>query len=141
MIDKKTLKANLLRIEMLNVKRMLQELLRTRHEKMFKKAFKGEKISPNLLTNEEKNIVQKISLLSENLQDLAKQILKEHHLATSKKHESKIAVLRFLRDVPAIVGKDMKAYGPFRAEDIASVPIENARIFIKQGLAEKININ
>jgi DNA replication initiation complex subunit (GINS family) len=35
----------------------------------------------------------------------------------------------------------MKAYGPFKAEDVASLPIENARILIKQGLAEKVNVD
>jgi DNA replication factor GINS len=141
MLDKKTLKARLLHIEMLNVKHMLQEVLQIRHEKMFKKAFKGKKISPNLLTNEERSIFLKISLSSENLHDFAKQLLEGHHLATSREKESKTSVLRFLRDVPALVGKDMKAYGPFRVEDVASMPIENANILIKQCLAEKINVN
>jgi len=30
---------------------------------------------------------------------------------------------------------DMKAYGPFLAEDVASVCVDNARILVKQGLA------
>jgi DNA replication initiation complex subunit (GINS family) len=32
----------------------------------------------------------------------------------------------------------MKTYGPFKAEDIASLPVENAKILIKQGLAERV---
>ncbi len=35
----------------------------------------------------------------------------------------------------------MKTYCSFRVEDIASLPIENANILIKQGLAEKVEIN
>jgi DNA replication initiation complex subunit (GINS family) len=35
----------------------------------------------------------------------------------------------------------MKIYGPFKAEDVASVPAGNAKILIKQGLAEGINIS
>ena len=38
----------------------------------------------------------------------------------------------------AIIGADMKTYGPVMAENVSSVPVENARIFVKQGLAEKV---
>ena len=55
--------------------------------------------------------------------------------------EHKRAVLRFLKDVPAIIGADMKTYGPFKVEDVASLPIENAKVLIKQGLAEKVEAN
>lgn len=141
MIDKKTLKASLLHIEMLNVKHMLQELLRARREKMFKKTFKGEKISPNLLTNEERIMMQKISLFSEDLQDLAKHLLEGQYLAANSEKEPRMAILRFLKDTPAFIGKDMKTYGPFKVDDVASLPIENAKILIKQDLAERINVN
>jgi len=48
--------------------------------------------------------------------------------------------LRFLRDIPAIIGADMKTYGPFNAEDVASLPAENAKILAKQGLAERVEV-
>jgi DNA replication initiation complex subunit (GINS family) len=35
----------------------------------------------------------------------------------------------------------MKTYGPFKVEDIASLPTENAKVMIKQGLAEKVEAN
>jgi DNA replication initiation complex subunit (GINS family) len=35
----------------------------------------------------------------------------------------------------------MKTYGPFKAEDVASLPVENVKILVKQGLAEKIEVN
>jgi DNA replication factor GINS len=49
-----------------------------------------------------------------------------------------MVVLRFLKDVPALIGSDMKTYGPFEAEDVATLPSENAKILVKQGLAEKV---
>jgi len=42
--------------------------------------------------------------------------------------------------VPAIIGSNMKTYGPFKTEEIASLPAENAKIFVKQGLAEKVDV-
>ncbi|MEM3769594.1 MAG: hypothetical protein QXG76_00215 [Candidatus Bathyarchaeia archaeon] len=140
MIDKKTVRAALLQAEMQNVKQMLQQLLKIRREKMVKKAFKGEKIQSNVLTKEEQVAIQKIASLLENLQDLTKQLLEGQHVAMRDEKEQKRIVLRFLKEVPAIVGRDMKAYGPFNTEDIASLPIENAKILIRQGLAEKISV-
>jgi len=35
----------------------------------------------------------------------------------------------------------MKTYGPFKVEDVASLPAENAKILIRQGLAEKVEVN
>lgn len=43
--------------------------------------------------------------------------------------------LRMLKDVPAIIGPDMKPYGPFTTGRVYAIPKENARIFLKLGLA------
>jgi DNA replication factor GINS len=141
MLDKKAVRATLLQTEVQNVKHMLQQLLKKRREKIVKKAFRGEKIPQNLLTEEERNAHQKIAPLLENLQEISRRLLEGQYLTATSEKEQKVAVLRFLKDVPAIIGKDMKAYGPFKAEDVASLPIENARILIKQGLAEKVNVD
>ncbi|NLE04992.1 MAG: hypothetical protein GX638_09345 [Crenarchaeota archaeon] len=52
----------------------------------------------------------------------------------------KLATIRFLKMVPAIIGSDMKTYGPFMVEDVASVPESNARILIRQSLAKPIEL-
>jgi DNA replication initiation complex subunit (GINS family) len=46
--------------------------------------------------------------------------------------------LLFSKRVPSVIGSDMKTYGPFEIEDLASLPIENARIMINQGSADKV---
>jgi len=35
----------------------------------------------------------------------------------------------------------MKTYGPFKAEDVASVPDDNAKILINRDLAGKVEIS
>lgn len=52
----------------------------------------------------------------------------------------KRVTVRFLKMVPAIVGSDMKTYGPFVAEDVASVPESNAKILIRRGLAKMVEL-
>jgi DNA replication initiation complex subunit (GINS family) len=34
----------------------------------------------------------------------------------------------------------MATFGPFKVEDVASLPLENAKILVKQGLAERIEV-
>ena len=138
MLDKRTVKARLLRIEGQNVKRMLHELIKTRYKKLLRKTSEGYKIPDDTLAAEEVKLLSGFSPLIESYQAFAKGLLQGQLLQIDAKCEQKNAVLRFLKDVPAIVGSDMKSYGPFKVEDVASVPIENAKILVKQSLAEKV---
>jgi DNA replication initiation complex subunit (GINS family) len=54
---------------------------------------------------------------------------------------NKRAVLRFTKASPGIIGADMKTYGPFAAEDVASVSAKNAEMLVKQGLAVLIEVS
>jgi len=53
----------------------------------------------------------------------------------------KRAVLRFTKAIPGIIGADMKTYGPFAVEDVASVPAKNAEMLVKQGLAVLVAVS
>jgi DNA replication factor GINS len=141
MLDKRTMKAQLLKNEMQNVKRMLRELIQRRYKKLIITVSKGEKISSDFLTPEEEKIFEKFSPFTEAYFSFAKNFLRGNILKISVEREHKTSVLRFLKDVPTIIGADMKTYGPFKAEDVASLPVENAKILVKHGLAEKTDVN
>ena len=53
----------------------------------------------------------------------------------------KRVTLRFAKNIPAIIGLDMKTYGPFKVEDVASLPVENAKMLVKQGLAVLVEVS
>jgi DNA replication factor GINS len=55
-----------------------------------------------------------------------------------RREKPKSVLVRFVQEIPAIIGSDMNTYGPFKAEDIATLPPENARILIKQGAAMEV---
>lgn len=139
MLDKRTVKARLLKSEMQNVKRMVNELVQARYRKLIKKAVKSEKTLSDFLTVEEKKIYTGILPFAEAYQDFAKNIFRGYapKVNVEQKHKS---VLRFLKKVPAIIGADMEPYGPFKAEDVASLPVENAKILVKQGLTERVEV-
>ena len=58
--------------------------------------------------------------------------------SVSQKHKTKPVVVRFLQDVDEIVGPDLEKYGPFKTEDIATVPYENAQALITKNMATKV---
>lgn len=139
MIDKKTLKASLLRNEIESVKRMTLELAKIRFKKLAKKLVKGEKIPLDNLANEERQMLRDISNFAHYYKNFVSDIIQRQTLKFEFKQEQKNVVLRFLKDTPAIIGLDLKAYGPFKIEDVASLPTENAELLIRRGLAQKIS--
>lgn len=136
MLDQKSVKASLLESELKNVKKILHELVWARYQKLIKKVADNQKVPVETLTIEEKKVSDNFHF-AEAYQEFAKALL-QGSIKTNFKRNNKRVVLRFLSDVPTLIGVDMKTYGPFGVEDIASLPIENAKLLIKQKLAEKI---
>ena len=58
-----------------------------------------------------------------------------------QKHKTKPVSIRFLKDVEEIVTVDSEKYGPFKSEDIATIPNKDAQEFITKNLAVKIHLD
>ncbi|MDW8040194.1 MAG: hypothetical protein RMJ03_02065 [Nitrososphaerota archaeon] len=141
MIDRKTLKASLLRVEMRNVKRLVRQLIKVRYKKLMRCLAEGDKISYDSLAIHERNIIANAEFsFANDFKNLFNNVLTGHFIDGSSGKTPKTVIVRFLKEVPAIIGADMKAYGPFKCEDVASLPLENANILIKQKLAERIEV-
>ncbi len=56
----------------------------------------------------------------------------------AKNHKTKSTVVRFLKEMDQMVGADLEKYGPFNAEDVATIPYENAQALIAKKLAAKV---
>ena len=56
----------------------------------------------------------------------------------AENHKIKKVVIRFLSEVDEIAGADLEKYGPFQAEDIATIPYENAQALIAKNIATKV---
>ena len=50
-------------------------------------------------------------------------------------------IVRFVKDTPPLVGIDLKNYGPFNENDIASIPYKNAVILLNEKFAEKVDLS
>jgi DNA replication factor GINS len=57
----------------------------------------------------------------------------------SRNHKTRSIVVRFLKPIDQIVGSDLEKYGPFDAEDVATLPFENATALIGKKIAVKIS--
>ncbi len=142
MMDKKTLKLTLLERELERVKCMLQELIWARYKKIVSLINENQELPSGLLADEEESLCASFVSFAESYQKFADKLLRgQVSTQVSKVPTGKLrkrVALRFIKAVPAVIGVDMKKYGPFMVEDVASVPVENANILVKQGLARKI---
>ncbi len=139
MLDKQTIKAKLLDLEFKNVKIMASEVFELRYRKLWEKAFARETLTRDVLIEEEEKLYEEILSLSEAHYAFSKDIL-HGHLSIEKDVRNTMVVLRFVQEIPALVGSDLKTYGPFMPEDIATLPPENARVLIKQGVAVEVDV-
>jgi DNA replication factor GINS len=141
MLDKGTVKARLLKSETRNAKRMLHELIQVRYRKLVERLADTEEVPSELLAIEEGKLLKGCLPTTFAYQNFAANLLKGQTSKMDATQDRKNVALRFLKDIPEIVGANMKIYGPFKAEDVASVPSENGSVLVKQGLAERISIN
>jgi len=140
MLDEKTTRARLLLRESKNVKKLSRELIRLRYEKVLRKVMAGETVVKEGLSEGEERLCNEMVSSVESYQSLLKGVLSGRALSVEVEERAQKRVLRFLREIPAIVGTDMKIYGPFKPEDVASVPVENAKVLIKRGLAVEVEV-
>ena len=152
-LDKKSVKTSLLEHESVNVERMLKELLGSRYRKIIKTVTKTQKLPAELVTVEEARMCEPFADFTKsyhkftddvmqgqlNVEPIKVLVKTETNAAVSQTH--KRSTIRFLKNIPAIMGADMKSYGPFIAEDVASLPPQNAQILVKQGLAVLVEVS
>ena len=141
MLDKKTTKAKLLDYEFNNVKLMIEELFILRFRKIQQSSLSGGAVARDVLTLEEEKLFLEVFSLTEAYHDFSRNIIRGNSSKIEKSEKPKMKVLRFVKEIPALMGSDMKTYGPFWPEDIATLPSENARILIKQGVAVEVDSN
>jgi len=138
MLDKKTTRAKLMEREFKNVKNLIKKLLQLRYKKSLDTAKTGKPVPKDHLTEEEERLYAEIPPLAESYQALFKEISRGRLPGMKMEKKVKGMVVRFLKEVPAIVGADMKTYGPFKPEDIATLPVENAKALVKQEVAVEV---
>ena len=111
--------------------------------KRLEKISNSSKISYNALTDEEKFVIDSHEETNDRKNMIISGIIngKSKFLEnTSTKHKIKPVTVRFVKEFDEIVGVDLEKYGPFKPEDIATIPDENAQALISNGIVLKVRI-
>ncbi len=138
MLDKKTAKARLLRIETRSCRRMITEIVMARCRKLVSSTGKNVEASQSAQTSEERKLMKDAFSVIEAFHGVAQSVIHGRSFEADLRSGQRRPVFRFRKDVPAVIGDDLLLYGPFKAEDVASVPSSNGRILVGQMFAEGI---
>ena len=174
-IDEKSIKKNLLAHEAANAKRLVNELIAARYNKIVQLLLSTKTVPSEVLAFEEVTLCSNLSSSTDQYNQFVTSLLAGQDVKMSEDSPPKVeaaknelpktnhnptptvvaptpitpsvqmdthkrVTMRFLKIVPAIVGSDMKTYGSFMVEDVASVPESNAKILVRQGLAKLVEI-
>ncbi len=154
--DPGTLTGSITKKERGFVSQMLRELTETRLRKIVTKELRGEPIDAQAMTPEEQRLhanLRQLLLGYRQGADIPEPeapptvqlprpapALRPSTAVPREAPEGDLVVVRFLKPLPAIMGVDMKAYGPFDPEDVASIPRQNAVNLIRRGIAKLVDI-
>jgi DNA replication initiation complex subunit (GINS family) len=133
--DKTSLQRQFSATEVANLQFMVKDLLQLRVRKIFSQ-LPNQEIDYDLLTRNERRFVEQITRNLRAVSMAAEDLFSPLDSDAS----STLLLVRFVADHPQLVGVDLKTYGPFRADDLAMLPAENARLMIRKNQAEPIRI-
>ena len=140
MLDLKSPKSKLISREFENVKKLLEELVWLRFEKCIQQITLAKTLGKGQLTEEEQAMLLGVRNSSESFNSFLKEALRGKVSKVEKTEQRNRVVLRFLKEIPAIAGKDLKVYGPFSVEDVATLPIENAKVLVNHKVAVEVDV-
>lgn len=102
----------------------------------------NEPLDYSKLTDEEKYILDGHAESESRMEQVVSAAIKGRPKvleAISTKIRSKQILVRFIKPMEQFIGVDMGKYGPFQQEDVATLPLENARSFIETGTAVQVH--
>jgi DNA replication factor GINS len=127
------------------LQRLSAEIAKTRMKKTIDAALSGQNIAAEMLAEEEAEFAKMVATHVREYYHFVDELvlggLSTEERAPSKPAEVRLEVVRFLSDFPAIIGVDLKTYGPFKSEDIATLPAENASALVSQGVVKQVHFS
>ncbi|MHA1917113.1 MAG: DNA replication complex subunit Gins51 [Candidatus Ranarchaeia archaeon] len=151
--EKKDLQSSISHKELQNTKFMLKEINRLRRKKIVKSVSERvideknlSEIEVQILKNSSEEF-QKFDLFLDDLLkgiefvyiEEEKSIEKSASKANEKSEKPQYLFVRFKTDLQSVIGVDSKIYGPFKAEDMVTLPFENAKSLIERDVVQEVN--
>jgi len=134
-LDQRSLKAILLDEETKRIERLVVELIDRRLSKIWLTSQTNAQVTAH---SSEKWAQEELSTLARHYRKFKEDTVQGIEPSNSPEKKKDKLLLRFVKDIPSIIGVDLKTHGPFLKEDIAVLPYENAESLIRQGTAVEI---
>jgi len=140
MVDRGSMRGKIAFKEKENAESMLQDLFQIRLRKIFASEIDNIPIPATNLIPDEKRLQAEFRHLLSRHSEHIKSLLTGRASQTEEQLQQRrgFKIVRFVEALPAIMGIDMKTYGPFNSEDVASIPTENAENLIRRGIAKEV---
>ena len=121
-------------LEVKNAEMLLEDIYNRRETKIMDQAIITTRtdIPPKNLLKQEKEFFES---LVNTLRSQRGMVL---NTLLKKDKEEKLETVKFMDDIPEFVGIDLKKYGPFKKEEKAKIPKENAELLKKTGKAKSV---
>jgi DNA replication factor GINS len=103
----------------------------------------SERLDYSLLTDEEKYVLdgksESQSRMAEVVAAASRGRPKVLETISARVREKRI-IVRFIKPMEQFIGVDMTKYGPFQQEDVATLPLENARSLMEAGVVVQVHV-
>ncbi len=117
------------------LQQLIQQLLDKRVEKMARMKGRGTQAQMGPV---ERWFFEEFTNVAQHLSRVRESLTLGRDPPTSPEKKRGTVLVRFLKDLPSIIGVDLKSHGPFMKEDIASLPWENGESLIRQGTVVEV---
>ena len=134
-LDQKSLKAQVLEEELRRLQQLVHQTVDRRLEKIREATGRREPVTVDL---PEKWILEELAEIARHTNKFKEDLGQGLEPSNYPEKKKETILVRFIKDLPSIIGVDLKTHGPFKAEDIASLPFENAESLIRQGAAVEV---
>ena len=134
--EEDSIESDLLKNETQEFMALLNEFLKVRLQKLICLTIDGVAVEKSHLMLEEKQLIESFKSTLTKFYGSFRVEGKEKQVETPVvEATSNLVVIRLLQDMEQIVGIDLKNYGPFKKEDIATIPEKNAISLIEKNAA------
>ncbi|MFX1261051.1 MAG: hypothetical protein ACFFAZ_03100 [Promethearchaeota archaeon] len=146
------LQADMYAQEALNLEFMLKDLLMLRREKIIRAAMEQRRPLGTMVLSEEE-LYSRLLRGFEGHSDFIREALtgtpsltlkkptEDTGNATPQEDVVDYVIVRFLRSIDeAIIGIDERTYGPFKKEDLLTIPLSNADPWTEDGIVVRVSI-
>ncbi len=140
--------AELLTREIKSVETMLRDLLLLRREKIIRAALTHRRPLGGMTLSEE-DLYNRLTRALEEFDEYLNGVLSGQSIAESAEKQGagedegpiEYVIVRFVKPIETpFVGIDERTYGPFKAEDVATIPRENVQLWLRDGTVVRVVI-